>query len=121
MSDHVIVPVDELPEGERVVASLRGREIAVFNVDGDYFAYPSWCPHQGGPLCEGSVNGTTAETFDRETLTSDLQWVKEDEILRCPWHHWEFDLRENCFMHDTDWSLPSYPVRIEDGNVVVSL
>ena len=121
MNNYVVVPAAKLSSGDRVVVSLKGREIAVFNIDGEYYAYPNWCPHQGGPLCEGSVDGTTEENFDRETLTSDLHWIKDGEILQCPWHNWEFDLTENCFMHDADRSLPSYPVRVEDGNVIVSL
>lgn len=118
---HVVARTDELGPGDRVVTQVRGREVAVFNVDGELVAYPNWCPHQGGPLCEGDVGGTTEASFDRESLATELRWVREGAVLRCPWHQWEFDLRENAFLHDADRSLPSYPVSVEDGDVVVRL
>lgn len=118
---HVVARADELGPGDRVVTQLAGREVAVFNVDGELVAYPNWCPHQGGPLCEGDVGGTSEADFDRESLTTELRWVREGTVLRCPWHQWEFDLRENAFLHDADRSLPSYPVTVEDGDVVVRL
>ena len=120
MTEYTVCAEADLGRSDRVIADLDGREVAVFNVDGEYYAYPNWCPHQGGPLCEGPVDGTTEETFDRETLSSDLQWVKEDAVLRCPWHQWEFDILENRFLH-ANRSLPSYDARVEDGDVVVSL
>lgn len=120
MTEHVVCDASELSPGNRVVADIDGLEVGVFNVDGDLYAFPNWCPHQGGPLCEGPVGGTAEETFDREDLSYDLRWVKEGEILRCPWHQWEFDMTDNRFRHDADRSLPSYPVSVEDGKVVVS-
>ena len=120
MTEHVVCDAADLGPGERVVADVNGLEIGVFNVDGDLYAFPNWCPHQGGPLCEGPVGGTSEETFDRDTLTYDLQWVKEGAVLRCPWHQWEFDMEDNCFLHDEDRSLPSYTVHVEDGKVALS-
>lgn len=118
---HVVARADDLGPGDRVVTQLAGREVAVFNVGGELVAYPNWCPHQGGPLCEGDVGGTSEAEFDRESLTTELRWVREGAVLRCPWHQWEFDLCENAFVHDADRSLPSYPVTVEDGDVVVRL
>lgn len=121
MTEHVVCAATDVDSGDRVVVDIDGLELTVLNVDGEYYAYPNWCPHQGGPLGEGSVDGTTEATFDRETLEYDLDWVKEDAILRCPWHQWEFDVEENCFLHDTDRSLPSYSVSVENGDIVVSV
>lgn len=120
-NEHVVAQTTDLDDGDRIVTEVRGREIGVFRVDGEYYAYPNYCPHQNGPLCEGEVSGTTAEQFDRDRLETDLEWVKEGQVLRCPWHDWEFDLVENGFLHDEDQTLPSYPVRVDDGDVIVSL
>lgn len=121
MSEHIICPADSVGEGEHVIVELKGREITIYNIGDEYVAYPNWCPHQGGPLCEGEVGGTTDACFDRESLESTIQWVKEGEIVICPWHGWEFDLRENRFLHDDDVTLPSYAVHIEDGDLIVSV
>ena len=121
MTDHVVATQKELAENGRLLVELEGLELGVFDLDGEYRAYLNWCPHQNGPLCEGRISGTTEASFDRETLEYDLEWVDEDRVLRCPWHSWEFNLEDGRFGHDERITLPSYPVRVEDGDVVVSL
>ena len=66
-----------------------GRSIGVFNVDGEYFALRNRCPHQGGPLCEGTPGRLL--TLDRAGRVP--RTAAPGEILRCPWHGWEFDIR----------------------------
>lgn len=121
MTEHVVGRVDELADGDRLVVEVEGLDIGVFNVGGVLYAYPNWCPHQGGPLCEGRIDGTTEASFDRETLEYELRWEREGRVLRCPWHSWEFDVVENRFLHDTRLSLPSYPVRVSDGRILVTV
>ena len=121
MSEHVVASADELPPGERILVQLRGREIGVFNVDGELYAYTNWCAHQSGPCCEGTVTGTASSTFDRATLEISLEYVQEGEILNCPWHGWEYDLTTGECLSRGGVRLPGHPVRIEDGDVVVTL
>ena len=121
MSDHVVADADELLPGERILVQLRGREIGIFNVDGELYAYTNWCPHQSGPCGEGNVTGTRAATFDRDTLRSELEYVKDGEILNCPWHGWEFDLTSGDCLSRGGVRLPAHQVRTEDGEIVVML
>lgn len=58
MAVHVIGPVVDFPENSHRVVRIRGFEIGVFNVRGAFYALPNICPHQFGPLCEGTVHGT---------------------------------------------------------------
>ena len=67
---------------------LAGRSIGVFNVAGEYFALRNRCPHQGGPLCLGSMSGLVTSSGPGDYTVS-----RQGEILRCPWHGWEFDIR----------------------------
>lgn len=121
MGEHIVATEDELDDGDRIVVQLEGRDIGVFKLDGEYRAYTSWCAHQGGPACEGRISGTTEANYDRETHEVETNWIKEGEILLCPWHGWEFDIRTGQALPREDVKLPSCPVRVEDGNVVVSL
>lgn len=107
----------EFEEGGRVVADVRGREIAVFRVDGEYFALSNYCVHQGGPVCEGSLTGTTTATTDG----LDYDWEREGEIINCPWHGWEFDLRDGKHLSDPEHRLITYDVVVEDGTVKVDM
>jgi nitrite reductase/ring-hydroxylating ferredoxin subunit len=88
------------------------------------------CPHQGAPLCRGAITGMTVPSTPGEYV-----WAREGEILRCPWHGWEFDVtsgRSVCNPHRTrvktyevtveeDESVETYPVTLEDGLVCCML
>jgi 3-phenylpropionate/trans-cinnamate dioxygenase ferredoxin subunit len=131
---HVVAPAVELPPGTRRIIEVEGRSIGVFNVDGRYYALRNACPHQGAPLCLGSIGGTMVESRPGE-----YRWEREGEILRCPWHGWEFDLTDGKSVfnpHRTrvrsyqvsvrspehaDPSVETFPVSVEAGVVVVDI
>jgi nitrite reductase/ring-hydroxylating ferredoxin subunit len=87
MSKHVVATVAEIPPGQRKLVTVRGRSIAVFNLDGEFFGLFNRCPHQGGPMCEGILTGLI-----ESDEPGHYQYSRKGEILRCPWHGWEFDL-----------------------------
>lgn len=121
MARHEVIAAGELGEGDRVLVDVEEREIAVFRLEDDYYAYANWCPHQGGPLCEGKLTGHQEAQFDRETLEVDLSWSKDERIVACPWHDWTFDLTTGENIPRSDVQLPSYDVWEEDGVVVVEV
>lgn len=121
MGEHVVATTDDLEPGDRIIVELEGREVAVFNLDGEYYAYLNYCAHQGGPLCEGETVGKKEVDFDRETLEYSFEWTREGEIIACPWHNWEFDLLSGECISREGVRLPSYPVTVTDGEVVVRL
>src|SRR5215469_8268388 len=88
MARHVIAPVDELPPGTRKFLTIDGRPIAVFNIKGEFFGLLNRCPHQGAALCEGPLIGLAQSKNPGE-----IEYTKLGEIIRCPWHGWEFDVR----------------------------
>jgi 3-phenylpropionate/trans-cinnamate dioxygenase ferredoxin subunit len=91
---HVVAGAREIPPGSRKVVTVGGRDIVVFNVGGEYFALANRCPHQGGRLCDGKLVGLVASHEPGR-----YDYSRPHEIIRCPWHGWEFDLRtgrSNC-------------------------
>ena len=69
------------------------------------------CPHQGGPLCSGLLTG-----FLEASVPGDYQYTRRGEILRCPWHGWEFDVKTGQSWFDPDRTrVRSYPVSVEKG------
>lgn len=121
MTDHKIGRVDELAPGERFVVEVDGLELGVFNLDGEFRVYLNFCAHQGGPLCEGAAVGTVQTDFDRDTLTYSYEWVRDGEIIVCPWHNWEFDLITGECLSKRDVRVPEFPVSIDDGEIIVSI
>ena len=115
MTRHVIAPVSELPPGSRKFLVLEDRPIAIFNVKGEFFGLLNRCPHQGAALCEGPLIGLAeAET------PGDIRYTRHGEILRCPWHGWEFDIRTGqSYCDPKKFRVPASEVNIEPGTSVV--
>ena len=114
MSWHVVAAVSDIPPGGRKLVTVRGRPIAVFNLGGEFFGLLNRCPHQGGSLCEGALTGLV-----EAAAPGDYRYSRKGEILRCPWHGWEFDVRTGQSAFDPDKiRTKSYPVGIEAGKTV---
>ena len=126
---HVVGRADEVPPGQRKIVEVKGKSIGVFNVAGKFFALLNRCPHQAAPLCRGRITGMTLPSKPGEYL-----WGRDGEILRCPWHGWEFDLttgrsifnphRVRVRAYDVtvepeDPSVETFPVSIERGVIVL--
>lgn len=88
MARHVVGTVEEIPPGACKIVDVMGRSIGVYNVNGEYFAILNRCPHQAGPLRKGNVYG-----FLRSGAVGEYTYSRPGEIVRCPWHGWEFDIR----------------------------
>ena len=121
MSEHVVAETTEIDQGERIVVQVEGREVGIFNVEGEYFAYTNWCAHQGGPCCEGSLTGTMDASFDRESLEVSLDWSEDNDILNCPWHGWEYEIDTGECLSRNGISLPEHEVEERNGELVVTL
>ena len=112
----VVAPIVELPPGERKIISFGGREIGVFNIDGAFYALRNICPHRGAPLCHGRLRPLMVShdvyQLDRE---------RESEILKCPWHQWEFDIKTGRALCDDAMRVRTYRVVQEGDDIVLYL
>jgi 3-phenylpropionate/trans-cinnamate dioxygenase ferredoxin subunit len=107
----VVGTVEEIPEGTRSVVEIAGRSVGVFNIQGEFFALRNTCPHQGGPLCRGRLTG-----FVEASVPGEYRYTRQGEILRCPWHGWEFDVKTGQSWWDpAHVRVRTYPVTVEAG------
>jgi 3-phenylpropionate/trans-cinnamate dioxygenase ferredoxin subunit len=112
MARHVVAAVADIPLGSRKVVTVKGREIAIFNVKGTYYAFLNKCPHMGAKLCFGAVVG-----YVEAKEPGDYQYSRNGEILRCPWHGWEFDMRTGYSIVDPEGiRVRQYPAEVERGD-----
>lgn len=100
---------DELPVGARRIVDVGGRSVGIFNLDNNYYAVRNSCPHKGAPLCKGIIDG-----FVTGTKPGEFAFERDGEILRCPWHGWEFDLKSGASVFNPHkvW-VRSYEVSVE--------
>jgi 3-phenylpropionate/trans-cinnamate dioxygenase ferredoxin subunit len=108
VAGYVVATVAEIAPGTRKIVEVAGRSIGIFNIGGEFFALRNRCPHQGGPLCTGLLWGAVTAGVPGE-----YQYSRPGEILRCPWHGWEFDVRTGQSWVD--------PARLRVRRYVVSL
>ena len=110
---YVVARVAELVPGQRKIVTIGHREIGVFNVDGNFYALRNLCPHRGGPLCMGRVRPLVVTTgvYQRD-------YEREGEILKCPWHQYEFDIKTGQALYDEKLRAKTYRV-VQEGEDVV--
>jgi len=101
--------------GSRVIVDIKGMEVAVFRTEGEYYAVGNYCVHQGGPLCEGGLNGRVEASDDGWEWGYD----PEEYYIHCPWHGWIFDVRTGANVDSDHYRAPTYDVAVEDGEVFV--
>lgn len=101
MSDVAVARLDEIEVGQPHLVQAEGKRIVLTRVGDAVYALDEMCAHQGGPLSDGRLSGTR---------------------LTCPWHGWSYDVRTGqCLLPARGGSVPSYPVRLEAGQVWVTL
>ncbi len=93
-----VATTDEIEPGTGKLVQVNGSEIAVFNVGGQFYASGAVCPHEGGPLEDGTLDG---------------------DIVICPWHGFDFDLKTGECLVDSDLRVPTYPVKVEGNTILV--
>jgi nitrite reductase/ring-hydroxylating ferredoxin subunit len=92
--------LDELPVGAAKEVEHEGRVYAIFNVAGTLMVIDGICPHQGGPLAEGMVEGT---------------------IVTCPWHGWQFDVKSGTMPNGSRVKQAVFEVKVEGSDVLVAV
>jgi nitrite reductase/ring-hydroxylating ferredoxin subunit len=88
MANYVIARARDIPPGSRKLVEVKGRRLVIFNLKGEFFAVSDRCPHQGGPLSKGKLTG-----FVSSTEPGRYCYSRKGEVIRCPWHSWEYDIR----------------------------
>jgi 3-phenylpropionate/trans-cinnamate dioxygenase ferredoxin subunit len=101
-----------MPPGSRRRVKIGSRHVAVFNVNGDFFALRDVCPHQGAALSAGQLVHCV-----HARKPGCYEWDPSTPFVRCPWHGWEYDLTTG-----QSWSGPSrvrtFPVSVESGGTL---
>jgi nitrite reductase (NADH) small subunit len=115
---HLVCQDNQLQPGEMKSLNIdRTPVVVIRSKHGELFALRNVCPHKGPALSDGSLDGTCTATNPGE-----YNLVKDGEILKCPWHSWEFDIRTGCSMFDpNNVRVKTYEVSEEEGNVFVHL
>ena len=94
------IKVSELASNSGRTLDLGETSVALFNVDGKFYAMQNICIHRGGPLGEGSLDSGR---------------------VTCPWHAWEFDVKTGACLTMQGSQLKTYPTKVQNGEVFVEI
>lgn len=93
--ERAVCTTDAVGEGSPIVVEVGGNDVAIVESNGSYYAIANECPHQGGPLGDGKVEG---------------------DCLYCPWHGWEFDLETGEHAHGKG-TADTYDLTVKEGSI----
>ncbi|MGH9778900.1 MAG: Rieske (2Fe-2S) protein [Candidatus Acidiferrales bacterium] len=95
-----VAKVNEMPPGSAREFQADGRMIALFNVDGNFYAVDNTCLHRGGPLGQGTLEG---------------------EVVTCPWHGWQYNVKSGEAVFNEQIKVQCYEVKVEGDDICVGL
>ncbi len=95
-----VAETSALARGGFLAATVEGKRIVVFDVEGTLHATSAVCAHQGGPLDQGLFEGS---------------------VVTCPWHAWQFDVRTGEAIDDPGRCIITYPVEVVGNDILVEV
>jgi len=96
-----VARADELASGSARLIEVEGRRIALFNLNGTFYAIDDTCPHRGGPLSEGLIQG---------------------DVVVCPWHGARFRIETGEVLSPpAPHGVACYPVRVQGGEIEIEI
>jgi nitrite reductase/ring-hydroxylating ferredoxin subunit len=101
MAEYItIARTGEMEPGKSRVVEVKGKSIAVFNIDGTLFAIDNVCLHMGGPVGEGTLSGS---------------------VVTCPWHGWQYNVETGVKITDPEQKLQTYEVKVEGDEIKIAV
>ncbi len=97
---HKATTTVEVEPGKGKVVSVGGKDVALFNVNGEFFAISNTCLHRGGPLGEGVI---------------------ENDIVTCPWHGWQWNIKTGVNAMNPSTKVSTFQVKVEGTDVMVAV
>lgn len=115
--EEVVCQKEDLQPGEMMESTFGRHSIVVCRAsDGHYYAFLNRCIHQGAPLSKGKLCGAPEPTDN----IGEYKFVKEGDILRCPWHGREFDIKNNgCMVANDKFKIKNFKVQEKNEQVIV--
>lgn len=112
-----------MPPGSVTMVPHGRAGIGVYNIRGRFYAVNNLCPHRGAPLCLGSLTGTVTAPGGpgQEGERFALSPSQDGEFIECPWHGWRWEVATGKAEAYPDQRVRTFPVRVEDGKVIVEV
>jgi nitrite reductase (NADH) small subunit len=119
MADILVDEVAQMKHGDRRLLTNGRLEIGVFRIRDDFHAFLNYCPHQGGPICQGKVMPKVNEVLSEEKTSLRLEFSEDRFHLVCPWHGYEFEVESGAHPGASDIRIRKFATKVVDGKLYV--
>jgi nitrite reductase/ring-hydroxylating ferredoxin subunit len=110
----------DIAEGGKLVVALGSRSVGIFRLPGGILhAYENVCPHQGGPVCQGTILPRVVEELSPSQASTGFRFEPADMHIVCPWHGFEFSIATGKHAAASSIQLRRVAVRETNGEVCV--
>jgi len=112
---------EELKDGSTRIVNIGEVEIGIIRHEGRFYAYRNYCPHQGGPACEGVRMPQVVDEIGPGGMYLGQSYDESDFHIVCPWHGYEFHLSDGTHVCDKRLRLQKFQILEKDGEVYVQV
>ena len=102
MTEYLVGKLADIPEDQGIAVQAGRRIVAIFRRGSELFAVANSCPHKSASLCDGT-------------------WLPEEGIVRCPWHHWNWQVASGRLEVDPRQGIRTYKIGLEGDDVVLTV
>src|SRR5262249_25449591 len=121
MPEFLVCRSDDIKDGDVIIAEVEDLEVGVIRHKGVCHAYRNYCPHQGGPVCEGLRMPQVQDVIDAQGYYLGQRFDEDDVHIICPWHGYEYHLTTGLHVANPALRLQKFSVREREGNVYVTI
>lgn len=113
--------VADYADGDRKVIVCGDKEVGVFRLGDDFFAWHNRCAHRAGPVCQGRIMKRVLEPVAEDRTVRSMEYDESEINIVCPWHGYEFSIRTGAHQGNSSVRLRKADLTIRDGEIYVVL
>jgi nitrite reductase (NADH) small subunit len=113
--------VDDYNDGDRKVVVCDDKEVGVFRLDGQFYAWHNRCAHRAGPICQGRIMKRVLEPLAEDRTVRSMEYDEAETNIVCPWHGYEYNIKSGAHQGNPSIRLRKAELSIRDGEIHVVL
>ena len=121
MTEYMAGHVDAYADGDRKVVMCGDKEVGVFRIGDEFYAWHNRCAHRAGPVCQGRIMKRVLEPVAGDNTTRSQAYDETESHIVCPWHGYEFSIRSGFHQGNSRVRLRKAELTIRDGEIYVSV
>ncbi|ANE46082.1 hypothetical protein SY83_07065 [Paenibacillus swuensis] len=111
-----VAKTSDIVANKTFLVQVERKEIGILLDHNQYYAVLNICPHAKAPICSGHIEGTLIAP-----QVGIFDYQHDRRVLRCPWHHWEFELPSGRAVCNMKERIKTYPVVVQGEDILIDI